>query len=116
MNYRKHYEQHFNVKVPKDFDVHHIDGDRNNNDIINLVALPRVLHNKYHSAKYSFHISFKEQDVVLSFDNCNMGFGFELIIIKEMHESLRECFQYILYRDILLGTFPMHILTIEKPY
>jgi hypothetical protein len=48
-NYRKFYEEQTGKKIPKDFDVHHIDFNRNNNDIINLVAIPKKLHKKYHA-------------------------------------------------------------------
>ena len=30
------------------YEVHHIDEDRSNNDIENLVLLPKELHSKYH--------------------------------------------------------------------
>ena len=48
-NYRKFYEKQTNKKIPKDFDIHHIDFNRENNDIANLVAIPRQLHKKYHT-------------------------------------------------------------------
>lgn len=48
-NYRKFYEKQTGKKIPKDFDIHHIDFNRENNDIMNLVAIPRELHKKYHT-------------------------------------------------------------------
>jgi hypothetical protein len=48
-NYRKFYEEKTGKKIPKDFDVHHIDLNRENNEIENLVAIPKHLHKKYHS-------------------------------------------------------------------
>ncbi len=50
-NYRRIYEKHYGVKIPKDYDIHHIDEDRENNDPSNLLALPRQLHRKWHFAK-----------------------------------------------------------------
>jgi len=47
-NYRKLYEKHHDVKLPSDWDVHHIDGDRSNNNIDNLIALSREDHIKVH--------------------------------------------------------------------
>lgn len=49
MSYIKKYEQHHNVKIEKDWDVHHIDADRSNNDIENLIALPKEFHNVLHN-------------------------------------------------------------------
>lgn len=48
MNYRKLYENHYGIKIPQDFDIHHIDGDRGNNAIENLVLLPRTTHETLH--------------------------------------------------------------------
>jgi hypothetical protein len=52
VNYRKIYEATFGP-IPHDefgrrYDIHHIDGDHNNNDISNLVALPITEHYKIH--------------------------------------------------------------------
>jgi len=51
-NYRKFYEQKTGKKIPKDFDIHHIDFNRENNDIMNLVAIPKKLHHNYHKSLY----------------------------------------------------------------
>ena len=48
MNYRKLYENHYGIKIPPDYDIHHIDGDRGNNAIENLVLLPRTTHEALH--------------------------------------------------------------------
>ncbi len=32
-NYCRFYEKYFGIIIPKGFDIHHLDGDRNNNDI-----------------------------------------------------------------------------------
>ena len=47
-SYRKHYEKLTNRNIPNGFDVHHIDLNRENNNIENLVALPKKLHQDYH--------------------------------------------------------------------
>jgi hypothetical protein len=48
-DYRKLYEQTYGITIPHDFDIHHIDFNHNNNDISNLVALPKELHNRLHT-------------------------------------------------------------------
>ena len=40
-----------NGKVPKNFHVHHIDGNKDNNDISNLTLMARSVHEKYHGSK-----------------------------------------------------------------
>jgi hypothetical protein len=57
INYRKIYEQHYG-KIPKDennrsFQIHHIDGNRNNNDITNLLCV---------SIQEHYDIHYKQQD------------------------------------------------------
>ena len=49
MNYRKLYEEHHDLKIPKDWDIHHIDADRENNKINNLIMLPSKLHQALHN-------------------------------------------------------------------
>lgn len=51
-NYRKIYEKYFDIKIPKDYEIHHIDFNHENNDIDNLIMLPRELHQAYHKAIY----------------------------------------------------------------
>ena len=48
VNYRKLYAEHFNIKIPNHYDIHHIDRDRENNQIDNLLLLPKDLHSRYH--------------------------------------------------------------------
>lgn len=47
-SYRKIYEDFHNIKIPKGWHIHHIDGDRNNNDISNLEMLKPDDHAKKH--------------------------------------------------------------------
>jgi len=116
MNYRKYYEEYFNVKLPKDFDVHHIDSDRSNNHIENLVAIPKALHTRYHQSVNQFHFNISESDLLITFNNCNVAIQYYLSVMENINNSLIECFDYIVYRDILLNKKPLCILTIKKPY
>ena len=48
-DYRKIYADYFGIKWDrKIFEVHHLDRNRENNDINNLVLLPKKLHKEYH--------------------------------------------------------------------
>lgn len=48
IDYRKKYEDYFGIELGDDMDVHHIDFNRENNDIDNLLAIPSELHTRYH--------------------------------------------------------------------
>ena len=48
MNYREFYEDQTGVKIKKGFEIHHIDQNRKNNSIENLIAIPKKLHRQFH--------------------------------------------------------------------
>lgn len=47
-DYRQYYKDYYNIDFGSEYEVHHIDFDRSNNDINNLLLLPKPLHAKYH--------------------------------------------------------------------
>ena len=48
MNYRRLYQKHYGIIIPASFDIHHIDRNRENNDIKNLLLLPAKTHHILH--------------------------------------------------------------------
>jgi hypothetical protein len=48
MHYRKIWETYNNKKIPKNHDIHHIDGDRTNNDPSNLMCVSLEEHLEIH--------------------------------------------------------------------
>lgn len=46
---RRIYAEKTGVKIPAGYEVHHIDFNPNNNDISNLVAIPKDVHVRFHS-------------------------------------------------------------------
>ena len=51
MNYRKLYDNKIG-KIPNDWEIHHIDFNHNNNDIDNLIAIPKIVHVVIHQTGY----------------------------------------------------------------
>lgn len=51
MNYRKFYKEYYQIEFDNSFHIHHIDGNRENNNINNLLLLPKKLHQQYHFLK-----------------------------------------------------------------
>jgi len=47
-NYRKEYLKYFDLEDDKNFQVHHLDLNRDNNNIYNLVLLPKNVHKRFH--------------------------------------------------------------------
>ena len=50
VDYRQLYKDHYGIDFGPDMAIHHIDFDRENNDIDNLLLMPNELHAKYHFA------------------------------------------------------------------
>lgn len=63
-NYRKFYEKEMEIELPEDWDVHHVDGNRANNSIENLIAIPKKLHQNYHTIKAKIDTIIKECRVI----------------------------------------------------
>lgn len=51
MDYRELYEKHYGITIPLGYEIHHIDFNRENNNIENLLLLPKDLHKKLHKVR-----------------------------------------------------------------
>lgn len=105
MDYRKHYEKLTKIKVPEGFEIHHIDFNRKNNNIRNLVALPKYLHNEYHRVVTKFkNKDFKLQLKLTGIVDSGNGFNnYYWDCVCEFLKTYKKCQTYIDYRDYLLG-------------
>lgn len=87
-NYRDFYQDVMQIKLPSDFHVHHINERRGDNDLNNLVALPRELHERYHNLKNDIH-----------FINGDFQLGaipyYEINNIIDFFTCYRECMEWI---------------------
>lgn len=54
-NYRLKYKRYYGIEFDSKYDVHHIDGNHENNNISNLILLPKDLHQKYHELTQKLH-------------------------------------------------------------
>lgn len=98
MNYRKFYKETTGVEIPKGFDVHHIDGNRSNNDIMNLVAIPRNVHRSYH-----FHEIFLKEELCFTV-NCNpASYNYHMNGLTRLSKSTEVIHYFIMYRNSLIG-------------
>ena len=108
MDYRKFYQKKLNVKINNDFEIHHIDFNRENNDIINLVAIPKHLHNDYHELYKQ--INFEGLNLNLSPINFPYnGVGYNKFVVSyfiKFTEILEEIQEWIYYRDSILYNMP----------
>ena len=49
--HRKIWESHYGKKIPEGYDIHHIDGNKTNNEIWNLQCVEHGKHSQYHHLK-----------------------------------------------------------------
>lgn len=57
-DYRKYYKDYYGISFPETMHIHHIDGNRSNNNIENLVLLPSKVHQDYHLIESDFKMCF----------------------------------------------------------
>lgn len=94
---KKIYEDYFNIKVDDEFVIHHLDGNRNNNDIKNLLMLPSELHGKYHEAQNEFetvYCSLNTNLTLASIMGVDLAFA-KLAVLKNM---IDKCHQWVNYK------------------
>lgn len=81
LDYRNIYTE-IHGKIHFDHEIHHIDGNRKNNQVKNLVSLPIKLHKRYHENEKEMIVCFKK--------NNKIGFQY--------HRNLMiECYYQIIY-------------------
>lgn len=106
MNYRKFYQEQTKTKLPKNFEVHHIDLNRENNDITNLVAIPKKLHQELHSTFDSIYIPEDKFELLPQGILGIKGNGFNSFVFKQFElyaEVCQEVGKWMDYRDYLRG-------------
>ncbi len=82
--YAKYYEKYFGIEIPDGFVIHHIDSNRQNNHIDNLLMIPNELHNRYHCKNASSAWAFKGYGEVM--EECK-----KYILLKQQLEFAKYC-------------------------
>jgi hypothetical protein len=57
--HRRIYEDYYNVRLPSDIEIHHIDGNHNNNDITNLMPVTIQEHFEIHQKQGDYAAAFR---------------------------------------------------------
>lgn len=100
VDYRKFYAQYYGIKVPKYFDIHHIDFDRSNNEPLNLLMLPKDLHKRYHFILTSLHCytDNKKGTINLGLNDIDST---DVEMLKHLYPTIKECYKWQEYRERL---------------
>lgn len=104
---REFYESETGLKVPDDFEIHHLNQNRKDDAIENLVAIPKKLHTEYHK---TFPHWITQQPISLDtftpaggVAGTNNEFGFVLDSLQNHYEYFSQIQTWVLYRDSLIG-------------
>lgn len=100
-NYRYKYKKYYDIDFSKDYDIHHIDFDRNNNEINNLILLPKKLHNKYHLlCNMLFGATIGgEKKIDVSLELYNVSHTAD--VLEKFAQTLKEMKEWVIYKNDL---------------
>ena len=109
-NYREKYKRYYGIEFDRKFVVHHIDENRENNDINNLLLLPLKLHSKYHTYKDMFKMIAKDGLCLdLTYSGSTM-LRMQLAYLDDFVEAWSEIQKWIEYKyraDMGYEVYPM---------
>lgn len=96
--------------IPKGFEIHHIDGDRENNKIENLLMLPKELHTEYHARKDSldrymscgFEVNIPKHAFRMATPSNQMILSY----MEKFQDVLIRCEHWVTYKYHLMGVVP----------
>ena len=107
-SYRKIYERLIG-KVPDGYHIHHIDKNRGNNNIENLLMLPGGLHNRYHASLATIetiHEIIPIKGIVSVMDGGNALNYYILNTVEKFLKIQSECGMWMDYKKYKLGLIP----------
>ncbi len=108
MDYVKNFKKHFNIDFDgSKYDIHHIDLNRENNEIDNLLLLPKELHSKYHIYLNEMNINATFEYKIKSMLEIGQSYNQKILEdSKNFVEIQAECNKWADYKEYLLGYIP----------
>ena len=106
-DYRKFYADFFGISWDrKKYQIHHIDGDRTNNKISNLILLPTELHKELHavfsSVPINDELTIKEATLAMASDVMNGWSNWDLnYALPQRIAVLRKCIPYGMFKNVM---------------
>lgn len=98
-DYRQYYKDYFGIEFGPEMSVHHIDFDRSNNDIDNLLLMPKELHAKYHmriSQLGGAGTGIIDPDMRIS------GNTYQIMALKGLGEVMDEIMEWVSYKGMAM--------------
>lgn len=114
-NYKTYFEKYYNIKISKNYEIHHIDLNHNNNDINNLMLLPKKLHQEYHRLLNEYS-RYKTREIKFLISGNMVGIeSYFINLLNELTDIIKECNKWYDYKKYLDGQIPnIHDLKIGE--
>jgi hypothetical protein len=95
--YRAIWQDYHHLKLPINWQIHHIDFNHKNNDIRNLLALPKSLHIQYHKLQLILHNITLKDDLSVLLQKLDFNFDTEILDHYRLYiEQILPDFEYLL--------------------
>ena len=101
-NYRKYYKEYYNIEFGIDMEVHHIDFNRDNNDIENLLLIPKDTHKLFHDSLYIFAYNINKMFDMLNtnFNSLNEDTSYYIDNLQNYIIALRNIQKWVFYKEL----------------
>jgi hypothetical protein len=107
MSYREVYKSYYDIEFDDDYEIHHIDLNHKNDDIKNLMLLPKEIHQKYHLALSELPIENGSINIITQIKSVvEQGNGFNsymLAAVERFVNIYSECQKWLDYKCYLDG-------------
>ena len=108
-DYIKLYKCYYGIEFGDEYEVHHLDGDRSNNNIYNLLLLPAPLHSRYHLLKNSVEGRTLFTGITGDVSSPN---SYLWKMMQNFMDCLDECNRWATFKLILEG-YPLNMPAID---
>lgn len=110
MGYRQKFKKYYEVEFGPDYDVHHIDLNHYNDDIGNLMVLPKKLHHQYHFTLGCLPIENGNISIDIILKGISQsGNGWNAFTLRNLERFVTvycECQKWMDYKHYLDGDIP----------
>lgn len=116
MKYRDYYKSFFKIEFDGLFDVHHLNCNRNDNNISNLLLLPNCLHRTTHNIIYNlslnqdvydyiFYIASIDEKLLCQINEIRFWFDLKEQAMIEINNAISEGREYVNFYQCEINKF-----------
>lgn len=106
MDYREKYKKHYGISFGDEYDVHHLDFNHQNDDMENLLLLPKRLHHQYHFAISKLPVENGKLALEVSIGGYDELTSFALSALVDLAQAMKECREWKDFKSHLDGNMP----------